>query len=152
MKIDMNLSWKYHVNDFSIKLNRVNDLLFKMRQYTNLKILRSVCLANFDSYLSLYCLVWDQNCTTIKWIVISQKRLLELLIFNQEIPNNVPLLKRSSILKFQDKTCLEKNLFVSKSLNNLSLSVFNIWFSFSSDQHKYETSSSTQKNLIRLNK
>ena len=38
---------------------------------------------------------------------------------------------------------------VSKSLNNLSPSVFNTWFIFSSDQHTYETSSSTQGNLLK---
>ena len=59
-----------------------------------------------------------------------------------------PLFKQNSILKFQDKICLENILFVSKSLNNLLPSVFNTWFTFSSDQH--ETSSSTQGNLIKL--
>ena len=54
------------------------------------------------------------------------------------------------MLKFQDKICLENILFVSKSLNNLSPSFFNAWFSFSSDQHNYETSSSTQGNLMKL--
>ena len=61
-----------------------------------------------------------------------------------------PLFKQNSILKFQDKICLENILFVSKSLNNLSPSIFNTWFSFSSDQHNYETSSSTQGNLMKL--
>ena len=55
-----------------------------------------------------------------------------------------PLFKRSSILKFQDKIYVENILFVSKSLNNSSAPVFNTWFSFSSDHHNYETSSSTQ--------
>ena len=32
VKIDTTLSW-YHVNDLSIKLNRANALLFKMRKY-----------------------------------------------------------------------------------------------------------------------
>ena len=63
-----------------------------------------------------------------------------------------PLFKQNSILKFQDKICLENILFISKSLNNLSPSVFNTWFSFSSDQHNYETSSSTQGNLVKLYK
>ena len=53
------------------------------------------------------------------------------------------------MLKFQDKICLENILFVSKSLNNLSPSVFNTCFSFSTDQHSYETSSSTQGNVIK---
>ena len=39
-----------------------------------------------------------------------------------------PLFKQNSILKFQDKICLENILFASKSLNNLSPSVFNTWF------------------------
>ena len=30
VKIDTNLSWQYHVNDLSIKLNRANVLHFKM--------------------------------------------------------------------------------------------------------------------------
>ena len=59
------------------------------------------------------------------------------------------LFKQSSILKFQDKICLENILFISKSLSNLSPSVFNTWFSFSSDQHNYETLSSTQRNLTK---
>ena len=61
-----------------------------------------------------------------------------------------PLFKENFILKFQDKICLENILFVSKSLNNLSLPIFNTWFSFSSDQHNYETSSSTQGNFMKL--
>ena len=37
VKIDTNLSWQYQVNDLSIKLNRTNALLFKMRKYVSLK-------------------------------------------------------------------------------------------------------------------
>ena len=42
VRIDTNLNWKYHVNDFSIKLNRANALLFKVRKFFSLKILRSI--------------------------------------------------------------------------------------------------------------
>ena len=50
---------------------------------------------------------------------------------------------------FQDKIGLENILFVSKSLNNLSPSIFNTWFSFSSHQHNYETPSYIQGNLMK---
>ena len=56
-KIDTTLNWQYQVNDISIKLNRANALLFKMRKYVILKILRSVYFAIFDCYLSYCCLV-----------------------------------------------------------------------------------------------
>ena len=74
VKINVNLSCQYHVNDLSIKLNRANALLFKMRKYVSLNILRSIYFAIFDSYLSYCCLVWAQNCGTIQRIVILQKR------------------------------------------------------------------------------
>ena len=33
VKTDTNLSWQYHVHDLSVKLNRANALLFKMRKH-----------------------------------------------------------------------------------------------------------------------
>ena len=36
VKIDANLTWQHYVNDLSIKLNRTNALLFKMRKYVRL--------------------------------------------------------------------------------------------------------------------
>ena len=74
VKIDINLSWQYHVNDLSVKLNRANVLLFKMRKYVNLKILRSIYFAIFDSYISYFSLAWAQNCSTIQRIIMLQKK------------------------------------------------------------------------------
>ena len=65
VNIDTNLTWQHHVNDFSIKLNRANTLLFKMKKDVSLKILRSICFAFLVSYLSYCCLVWAQNFSTI---------------------------------------------------------------------------------------
>ena len=74
VKIDTNLTWQHHVNDLSIKVNRANALLFKIRKYVNSKILRSIYFAIFDSYLSYCCLVWAQNFRSIKRILILQKK------------------------------------------------------------------------------
>ena len=67
VKIDTNLSWQYHVNDLSIKLNRANALLFKMTKYVSLKILRSIYFAIVDSYLFYCSFNWAQNCSTIQY-------------------------------------------------------------------------------------
>ena len=74
VKIDTNLSWQYHINDLSIKLNRANAVLSEARKYVSLKILRSIYFAIFDSYLSYCCLVWAQNYSTIQQIIILQKK------------------------------------------------------------------------------
>ena len=150
MKIGTNLSWQYHVNDLSVEVSRFNALLFKRRKYVSCTISRAIYFAIFDSYLSYCCLIWAQNCSTIQRIVILQKKAIRIINFQPRNSHTSHLFKQSSILKFQDKICLENILFISKSLNNLSPSVFNTWFSFSSDQHNYETSSSTQGNLTKL--
>ena len=79
-----------------------------------------------------------------------KKKVVRIINFQPRNSHTSPLLKQNSILKFQDKICLENILFANKSLNNARLSVFSTWFSFSSDQHDYETSSSTQGNLTKL--
>ena len=136
VKIDTNFSCQYHVNDLLIKLNRANALLFKMRKYVSLKILRSIYFAIFDSYLSYCCLVWAQNRGTIQRIVILQKKAVRIVNFQPMNFHTSALFKQNFIWKFQHKICLENILFVSKSLNNLTPSVFSIWFSFSSDIHR----------------
>ena len=73
-----------------------------------------------------------------------QKKLLELLTFSHI--NSHPLFK-SFTLKYSDKVTLENTLFVSKSINNPSPSLYNDWFLFSSDQHNYETSWCSLGNL-----
>ena len=70
VKIDANLSWQYHVNGLSNKLNRANVLLFKIRKHVSCKILRSIYFAVFDSYLSYCCLVWAQNYNIIRQMII----------------------------------------------------------------------------------
>ena len=120
-----------------------------MRKSFSPKILRSIYFAIFDSYLSYCCIVLAQNFGTIQKIVILQKKAFRIINFQPRNFHTSPLFKQNPILKFQDKICLENVLFVSKSLNNISTSVFNTWFSLSSDQHNYETSSSTQGNLMK---
>ena len=147
VKIYTNLSWQYHLNDLSIKLNRANALLFKMRKYVSLKISRSIYFAIFDSYLSYCCLVWGQNRIPRIWTL--QKKAVRIINFQPRNSHTSLLFKQNFILKFQGKICLENILFFSNSLNKVTPSVFSTWFSFSSDQHSYETSSSTQGNLTK---
>ena len=126
---------------------------FKLRKYVSPKILKSIYFAIFNSHLSYCYLVWAQNFSSVKQILILQKKAVRIINFQPRNSHTSPLFKQNFILKFQDKVykvCLENILFVSKSFNNLSPSIFNTWFSLSSDQHHYETSSSTQGNLMKL--
>ena len=78
LKIDTNLTWQHHVSDLSIKPNRANALLFKMRKCVGLKIFRTIYFAIFDSYLSYCCLLWAQNFSTFQLILILQKKAVRI--------------------------------------------------------------------------
>ena len=108
VKIDTSFTWQDHVNDLSIKLNRANALLFKIRKYISPKILRSIYFAIFDSHLSYCCLVWAQNFSSIKQILILQKMPVRIINFHRiRNSHTSPLFKQNFILKFQDKICLK---------------------------------------------
>ena len=80
---------------------------------------------------------------------IYEKMAVRIINFQPRNFHTSALFKQNFILKFQDKICIENLLFVSRQNNILTPSVFNTWFSFSSDQHNYETSNSRQGNLIK---
>ena len=69
---------QHHINDLSVKLNRGNALLFKIRKFVADEILRSIYFAIFESNLNYCCLVWAQNYNTINSLVFYKKKHLEL--------------------------------------------------------------------------
>ena len=81
VKIDENLNWHHHINDLAIKLNRANALFFKIRNYVNQKVLRSIYFLIFDSHLNYANLAWAQNSNTIQRIIILQKKAIRIISF-----------------------------------------------------------------------
>ena len=147
VKIDQHLTWQHHINDLSVKLNRANALLFKIRKFVDDKILRSIYFAIFESNLNNCSLVWAQNYNVINRLVIIQKKALRIMNYQPRNSHTSPLFRKAAVLKFKDKINLENILFISKSINNLLPSLFNNWFVFSSDTHKYNTSWSSDDKL-----
>ena len=108
-----------------IPLNWIELMLsfFKIRKYVSPKILRSISILvvlTLTYLTALCCLVWAQNFSSIKWILILQKKAVRVI-------NSQP--RNSHTIQAKFYLCLENILFVSKSLNNLSPSIFNTWFS-----------------------
>ena len=77
------------------------------------------------------------------------RKAVRVINFQPRNFHTSPLFKQWPVLKFQDKICLETILLLRKSVNSLTPSVLNTWFSFSSDQHNYETLRSRQGNLVK---
>ena len=69
IKTDQNLNWKDHINKIAVKLNRTNALLFKMRNFANITILKTIYFAIFDSHINYANLVWAQNSNAMTRIL-----------------------------------------------------------------------------------
>ena len=65
IKIDENLKWKQQISDVSIKLNRENAILSKLK-YVIDRNLKSVYHAIFEPHLYYSWLAWAQNLNSIK--------------------------------------------------------------------------------------
>ena len=81
IKIDENLNCKHHINEVSTKLIKANAILFKIRNYVNPKILRSIYFAIFESDLNYSSIVWTQNPGSSKRLIILQKKILRIINF-----------------------------------------------------------------------
>ena len=79
IRIDEHLNWLDHINDIAIRLNRANAMLFKVREFVNIKILKSIYYVIFDCHLNYANTVWGQNfvillMTQISYISMTQSR------------------------------------------------------------------------------
>ena len=87
IKIDQNLNWKDDIKDIAVKLNRANFLLFKIRNFVNITILKTIYFAIFHSHINYANLVWAQNSNAMRRILTLQKKGYENYYFPiKELP------------------------------------------------------------------
>ena len=77
VKIDKSLHWHDQVNNIAVKLYRANALLLKIISYVNMKILRNISYAMFDSQLTYSCIVGLKTITQSIDSLFSRKRHYE---------------------------------------------------------------------------
>ena len=59
--LDEHLTFKYHLENLNLKLNRAYCLLSKIRYYIKFPLLRTLYYALFDSHLRYCCQIWGQK-------------------------------------------------------------------------------------------
>ena len=143
------MNWKDHINDIAVKLNRANALLFKIRNFVNITILKTIYFAIFDSHINYANLVWAQNSNAMSRILTLQKKAMRIITFQSRNCHSSPLFSKLKLLKFNDKVHLENVLLISKFINSLLLPVFNNWCTFCTNVHNYGTTSSATCKLFK---
>ena len=146
VKIDENLNENYQTYDIVAKLNRTDALLYKIRNYVCFNNLKAIYFAIFDSHINYAKLIWGQNSNFKMRIITLQKKALQITNNQPRNSHSDPLFKKCNILNFADKILISNIIFISKSINNIPLTIFRNWFIFCSEIRNYDTVSlSTDK-------
>ena len=114
-------------------------MLYKVRDFVNAEILKSIYYALFESHIHYACIIWGQNVCTINRLFILQKKSRDV--------HTAPLFFESKIAKLPDTIKIENFLFISKYVNNKLPPIFKSWFIFSSIFRNYETSFAAKGHL-----
>ena len=66
-------------------------MLFKVREFVNIKILKSIYYAIFDCHLNYANAAWGQNRYSMNQLVILQRKALRIISFECRNANSNPL-------------------------------------------------------------
>ena len=73
IQIDKRLTWKHQINHVVLKLDKANAMLSKLRHVLDIKTLRSVYYAIFESHLCYASLVWHKTLIQLKGFTYYRK-------------------------------------------------------------------------------
>ena len=83
--LDNKLNWKAHVSELSKKLSRAVGLLYKIRRFCTVSVLRSLYFSIFNSHLSYGLAVWgNASRSYINKIKVLQRRALKAIAFSHK--------------------------------------------------------------------
>ena len=144
--VDSSLSWKEHISKILKTISKYCGILYKIRPFVNINILKMLYNSLIYSRLTYGAEVWTLSTKTLlNSIFIMQKKLVRIMTFNNkrddnfQYPHSDPLFKQLNILKIHDiqKLCLTK--FVYKYFDRTVPNNFQNWFKLTSQVHHYNT-------------
>ena len=123
--LDSTLSWKLHLTELSKKLSRIVGLLYKIRHYTPLNMLKLLYFGIFYPFLSYGIQVWCLTYPTLlNPVFILQKKAVKAMPFSDMITPSLPLFNKLQLLRLTDISNLQLASFVFECVNGLSHQFF----------------------------
>ena len=146
--IDSTLSWINHIDNISNKVSKSIGLLYKIRNFVDIKIIKTLYYSLVYSHLIYAIEVWGSaNETHLNKILILQKKIVRLISFSDKRQPNYsflpsdPLFFKLEIHKIQDIFKLNISKFIFKCLNKWTPVNFHSWYQLTSSMNKYNTRS-----------
>ena len=158
--IDANLNWKYHISYITKKISRSIGIMYKLRPFLPLNIMKNVYYSLIYSQITYAIEVWGSACKTeLKKILVLQKRAMRMMTFNDQYPtipgplsSSDPIFVKLEILKVDDIYKYQISKFIFKCLNQLTPVNFHEWYKYSHTVHDYNTRSNFNSDNLTLNK
>ena len=133
--IDAGLTWQAHIDTISNKLSRAIGLLYKIRPYVNIQILKMLYYSLIFSHLNYAVEIWGSTHNIyLNQILILQKRAIRLLshcdkrLEDYSLQPSDPLFYKLQIHKIQDIFILRTSKFVFNCLIKVTPVNFHLWF------------------------
>ena len=85
--IDSSLSWKYQISNINKKISRYNGIMYKLRPFLPLKVMKNVYYRLIYFHIIYAIEVWGSAFKTELYkVLILQKRVIRLVTFNDGFP------------------------------------------------------------------
>ena len=146
--IDSTLSWQTHIDKISKKMSRAIGLLYKIRPFINIKIMKTLYYSLVYPHLLYANEVWGSaDIIHLNSLIILQKRVIRLIsntdrrLEDFSFPPSDPLFSKMEIIKIQDIFKINVSKFIFKCLNKSNPINFHSWFIISSQVNKHNTRS-----------
>ena len=133
--LDEHLTFKCHLENLNLKLNRAYCLLSEIRYYIKFPLLRTLYYALFDSHLRYCCQIWEQKQSpTAETSERTQNKALRILNFKGSREGS-----ESKINKLKNIIIIPNSQFVYNQLKNNLPETFSNFFTFNTQLHHHNT-------------
>ena len=137
--LDDKLNWKPQIEKLVTQLSKPCGMLFKLKHYTNISVLKSVYFALFHSCLTYSILNWGRaNKTTLLPLIRLQNKAVRTLEYNKTKTTMI-LYSKHKILEIPDLFQLSVAKFMYSFHNGGLPNNFDNYFAKIASVHKYQT-------------
>lgn len=120
---DDNMSFKHHIANLIIKLSRIISLLFKVKDFMTISVLKILYNAHVLPHFQYCTPIWSNTYPThLLPLFRLQKRIIRIITNSDYFDHTQPLFKETRILKLFDLNKLQIGIFMYKQLNNGNVS------------------------------
>ena len=134
--MDSTLSWKYQISNIAKKISRAIGVMYKLRSYLPLRLLKNIYYSLIYSHLIYAIEVWGSAFNNeLDKLLVLQKKALRLMTFNDSYPivpgpliPSDPLFVKLETLKVMDIHKYQVAKFIFKCINKLTPINFYDWY------------------------